>query len=135
MSKLGLSVPDFFFVVEATDGIDEHLHGVIEIPDHPRAREAVRWALLMAAGFRGRQLTGTELRMKAMTYAPGWAEYVLKWVGQSGKALDNPVIAATNGLRKRGEEWYRHARDNDGVLDPRDTGLDLIEVTEQGLPA
>jgi len=126
LGRLGLEAPDFFFVVEATQGIEEHLHGAIDIPDHPDARKAVRAALLAAAGFASWKLTGTELRFKDMTYPPGWAEYCLKWVGQTGIALDNSVIAATNGLRTRGEDWYRHARDSDDVIDPRGHGLSSL---------
>jgi hypothetical protein len=116
MKALGLAVPDFFFVVEATIQIQPHLHGAIIVPDHPKAWEAIKTALRNAGGFSGMKRNGREVKLKLMYYAAGYAEYAVKWKLQSVEQVGPSIFAATNGIRTRGMDWYERARRDGHIL-------------------
>ena len=119
MKTLGLAVPDFFFVVEATIQIEPHLHGAIIVPNHPKAWEAIKAALRVAGGFSGMTRKGGEVKLEPMYFAAGHAEYAVKWKLQSVEQIGASIFAATNGLRTRAKDWYVRARRDGYAFKPK----------------
>ena len=126
-NRLGLPVPEFFFMVEASDLGPVHLHGGILLPEDKRAIAAFRAALRAAGGnWRGgrsaRQLDTRELETPVR-----WIAYINKWRLGTAVKVQGTTFAATNGVRAMARTWYQSARASGQLLTPGpnylDTGL------------
>ncbi len=125
-SRLGLPVPDFFFMVEDSDLGDVHLHGGILLPDDKKARDAFRAALRAAGGaWRGGR-NARQLNTVKMDTPVRWVGYINKWRLGTAVRINGKTFAATNGIRSVAKEWYQTARSTGQVLRSgpqyRDTG-------------
>jgi hypothetical protein len=103
------NTPDFLIVVETTakdryrandDGLASfHVHGLVVLPDHPRAAEVVDDALRVAggewtaSGGHQRQHLGVPL-----TDPYVWAAYMLKDVLGTQRHIDRKLFARSEGL-------------------------------------
>lgn len=130
-NRLGLPVPDFFFMIEDSDLGEAHLHGGILLPEDKRAYQCFRDALRAAGGdWRGggsaRQLDTRELDTPVR-----WIAYINKWRLGTAIKIQGNTFAATNGIRSMAKEWYQTARARGQVLRSgpqyRDTGI--IDLT------
>jgi hypothetical protein len=119
--KVGEPTPEFFIILEDTELGEVHVHGAVVEPGHPRSHAAIRRALLAAGGNwvgpsgvrSGRQLDSPKLET-----AFRWVSYALKWGFQSSERLGGPIVAASNGLRKRSRAWFNAARRNGFTIKP-----------------
>jgi hypothetical protein len=125
--RLGLPVPEFFFVLEDSDLGNAHLHGAILLPEAAPAYKAFRAALVAAGGkWRGggsaRQLNTVEMDTPVR-----WISYVGKWLLFSAVKIEGRTFAASHGVRNAGRDWYRQARSSGLILRPgpayQDTGI------------
>lgn len=101
--------PELFFSVEAATRIDPHLHGVVIIPEHPAAFEAVKSALEKAGGnWEPKHL---RVQITPLKTPERWASYISKWREGTREFLrDSSIVAATSGLRRLARQWYEAAR-------------------------
>tara|TARA_R110000787_G_scaffold68468_5_gene153122 strand:- start:414 stop:1382 length:969 start_codon:yes stop_codon:yes gene_type:complete len=119
----GLPVPDFFFVVEASDLVKMHIHGGILIDARVDAR-IVRGALKKAGGSYAAKLSGRQLHLPKMETPVRWFTYITK--GHLGSAVKSgSPFAATNGVRTLGKAWYSGARKKKLILAPGQSWSDF----------
>lgn len=115
---------EFFFHVEADEGSDPHLHGVIELPKGSDRvlYEAVRSALKSAGGVvRYTQLWMTPI-YRDNPY--GWIGYINKYQHQTAVALKGAIkggysphlSCCTRNLNSLAKERYEKARETGGEL-------------------
>lgn len=115
----GAEIPEFFFTVEDTDLGVPHIHGAIFVnEDDERVLPLVRKALKRAGGDCRYTDSGRQLHMPPLETPVRWVNYLSKWIAGSALRHDGGHFAATNGIRKRGREWYQQARSGKVILDP-----------------
>lgn len=115
-AKLSLRTPDFMIALETSELGELHVHGLIELPDHVKALDAIRAALKVSGGrwrSRARQVDTPRKETPAR-----WISYLSKWSVSSSDRIGGSTFAASNGLRTRGRYWYEEARTTDGSVLP-----------------
>ena len=118
MKPFGLPSSEFFFAVEDTEFGEVHLHGAILAPADPGAFKAMRKALKRAGGVWRSKDTGRQLDTPELYSPVRWVNYIAKWRLGSALNLDSKVSAATQGVRRMAQVWYRQARASGAAIDP-----------------
>ena len=130
-NRLGLPVPEFFFMVEDSDLGEAHLHGGILLPDDKRAYTAFRAALREAGGAWRGGGSARQLDTQKLDTPVRWIAYISKWRLGTAFKVQGKTSAATNGVRSMAKEWYQTARATGQVLRPGphylDTGIIALE--------
>jgi hypothetical protein len=126
-ARLGLPVPEFFFMIEDSDLGDAHIHGGILLPDNKRAYKAFRAALNAAGGkWRGGG-SARQLDTQLLDTPVRWISYINKWRLGSAVKIQGKTFAASQGVRAMGRDWYQSARADGHVLRAgsqyQDTGI------------
>jgi hypothetical protein len=130
-SGSGFAAPDFFFVLEASNFHQVHLHGGVCRSHHPKSKMLVRDALFSIGRHQSR--SGREVDTPGMSTATKWARYVTKWFLGTQLHVEGPIYMATNGLRSRTESWYCDARSSKLAVAPYNLNDDpLTRVLLQG---
>ena len=106
-------VPPFWFSIEASVGIEPHLHGAIVVA---KGREDdVRSALVAAGGPWGARQLSFSVKRSAAT----WVTYATKWFyGTKVRLRDENTSGATKSVRSAAREWHQKARAEKKVLYP-----------------
>lgn len=130
-TRLGLPVPEFFFMIEDSDLGEAHLHGSILLPQDKKAYGAFRTALRAAGGnWRGGG-SARQLDTQKLDTPVRWIAYISKWRLGTAFKIQGKTFAATNGVRTMAKEWYQTARATGQVLRPGshylDTGIIVLE--------
>ena len=125
--RLGLRVPEFFFVIEDSDFGNAHIHGAILLPEEPKAYKVFRAALVAAGGKWRSGGSARQLNTVEMDTPIKWISYVGKWRLGSAMKVGGRTFAASHGVRNAGRDWYREARSSGVILRPgptyQDTGI------------
>ncbi|MHC3127909.1 hypothetical protein OB03_11735 [Brevundimonas sp. GN22] len=117
-NDLDLPVPEHFFMVEASDLGEVHIHGAILLPSNAKAYKAFRQALIAAGGeWRGGG-SARQLDTQALQTPVRWTGYINKWRLGSALKIQGKAFAATHGVRRMGKDWYKRATANNAVLRP-----------------
>lgn len=125
--RLGLPVPEFFFVIEDSDFGNTHIHGAILLPEERKAYKVFRAALVAAGGKWRSGGSARQLNTVQMDTPIKWISYVGKWRLGSAMKVGGRTFAASHGVRNAGRDWYREARSSGVILRPgptyQDTGI------------
>ncbi|QUD90567.1 hypothetical protein [Phenylobacterium montanum] len=124
----GFDAPDFFFVIEASEFHQAHLHGGVSPSLHPEAKTLVRDALFRIG--RHAERTGREVHTISMRTATNWAAYITKWFFSTQHLLKGPAFTATKKMRSRARAWYQAARRSERAFLAYELDGDLLELFE-----
>ncbi len=131
----GLSIPEFFFAVEAPSYGDPHLHGGITGPLTKEHRAVVREALFRAGWGTNAKRTGREVDLQELRTPAYWAYYCTKW-WRSSNYDEGRVFAASNGLRSKAAAWYKTMRRSGALLPGHlyKRNADLLSISSDTRP-
>lgn len=117
-NDLSLPVPEHFFMVEASDLGEVHIHGAILLPSNANAYKAFRKALIAAGGEWLGGGSARQLDTQALQTPVRWIGYINKWRLGSAVKIQGKAFAATHGVRRMGKDWYERAIATNAMLRP-----------------